>query len=135
MNDTATGSQLEPILSTITHGACHSTFGSGCIQGTTSVTRATGPTYVVLDTDHCVFLTNNANAGPLTLTLPAGPEQAGRVLSFTQVAGLDPCVIGTAGLTLEKMGDSVTIVYDCLEQAAVQAAGWRVLSRVEGKVL
>ena len=102
---------------------------------TTSVTRVTGPTYVVLDTDHCVFLTNNANAGPLTLTLPAGPEQAGRVLSFTQVAGLDPCVIGTAGLTLEKMGDSVTIVYDCLEQAAVQAAGWRVLSRVEGKVL
>ena len=94
------------------------------------MTRLTGPTYAVLDTDHCVFLTNNANAGPLTLTLPAGPEQAGRVLSFTQVAGTFPCVVGAAGLTLEKVGDSVTVVYDGQEE---QAAGWRVLSRVEGK--
>lgn len=128
------GSQLEPMMSTITPGGRHSTFGSGCVQGITHVTRLTGPTYVVLDTDHCVFLTNNANAGSLTLTLPAGPEHAGRVLSFTQVAGTFPCVIGTSGLTLEKVGDSATIVYDCQrEQAAGWDAAWRVLSRVGGE--
>ena len=118
-------------MSTITPGGRHSTFGSGCVQGITHVTRLTGPTYVVLDTDHCVFLTNNANAGALTLTLPAGPEQSGRVLSFTQVAGQYPCVIGGTGITLDKVGDSVTIVYDYQEKAA----GWRVVSRVEGKVV
>ena len=87
VNGTAAGSQLEPLVSTITPGGLHSTFGSGCVQGITHVNRLlTGPTYVVLDTDHCVFLTNSAHAGSLTLTLPAGgPEQAGRVLSFTQV--------------------------------------------------
>ena len=132
VNDTAAGSQLEPIMSTITPGGRHSTSGSGCVQGITHVTRLTGPAYVVLDTDHCVFVTNDANAGPLALTLPVGPEQAGRVLSFTQVAGTFPCVIGTTGLILEKVGDSVTVVYDGQEG---QAAGWRVLSRVEGKGL
>jgi hypothetical protein len=135
LNDTAAGSQLEPMISTITPGGRHSTFGSGCIQGTTSVTRFTGPTYVVLDTDHCVFLTNNVGQDTqhtLTLVLPAGgPEQAGRVLSFTQVAGQYPCVIGATGITLDKVGDSVTIVYDYQEKAA----GWRVVSRVEGKVV
>jgi hypothetical protein len=81
---------------------------------TTSVTRVTGPTYVVLDTDHCVFfLTDDANVGLLTLTLAARPEQT------LGEGASDPCVIGTTGLTLEKVGDNVPIVYDCLEQVAV----------------
>ena len=72
-------------------------------------------------------MTNDANAGLLTLTLAARPDQT------LGEGASDPCVIGTTGLTLEKVGDNVTIVYECLEQAAVQAAGWRVLSRVEGR--
>eukprot|EP01052_Picozoa_sp_SAG31_P011637 SAG31_NODE_662_length_13028_cov_3.364529_13_plen_966_part_00 len=121
--------QLEPALGTIIPGGRLSTVGTGCNQGVTHVTRTTGATYAVLEDDHHLMLTNDANAGPLTLTLPSGSEQAGRVLSFTQVVGPDPCVIGTNVVTLENEGDSVTIVCDYQDLTAK----WRVLSRVHSK--
>jgi len=93
--------QSEPNLNTVQ---------SGKRRLSTAYTRVSGTPYVVLDTDQCLYLTNNAGVD-LDLTLPSGADEDGRELEIYHVTGNDPINV-TAGVVLAGAGASCAIRYN-----------------------